>query len=102
MMFSARLAYAKSRMAASWRTYFMILGVESGETTYQAPYAINWLGPQSPVTYAVHTDVSFDYVVRHSTLLRSAVSLDWKSSAGNPVFSVSLVVVQRLSVGVTE
>ncbi|MEN6500302.1 MAG: hypothetical protein ABFC65_07175 [Rectinema sp.] len=102
MMFSARLAYAKSRMAVSWRTYFMILGVESGETTYQAPYADNWFGPQSPVTYAVHTDVSFDYVVRHSTLLRSAVSLDWKSSAGNPVYGISLVVVQRLSVGVTE
>jgi len=101
-MFSAWLAYAKSRMAVSWRTYFMILGVESGETTYQAPYADNWLGPQSPMTYAAHSDVSFDYLVRHSTLLRSAVSLDWKSNAESPVYSVSLVVVQRLSVGVTE
>ncbi len=102
MMFSARLAYAKSRTAVFWRTYFMILGAESGETTYQAPYADNWLGPQSPMTYVAHSDVSFDYLVRHSTLLRCAVSLDWKSSAGNPVYSVSLVVVQRLSVGVTE
>ena len=101
-MFSARLAYAKSRTAVFWRTYFMILGAESGETTYQAPYADNWLGPQSPMTYVAHSDVSFDYLVRHSTLLRCAVSLDWKSSAGNPVYSVSLVVVQRLSVGVTE
>lgn len=101
MMFSARLAYAKSPIAASWRAYFMILGAESDETTYDAPYADNWLGPQSPVRYSAHTEISFDYLLRHSTLLRSAVSLDWES-AEYPVFSVSLGLVQRLGLGMTE
>jgi len=101
MMFSARLAYAKSHIAASWRAYFMILGAESDETTYAAPYADNWLGPQSPVSYSAHTDISFEYMLWHSTLFRSAVSLDWRS-ANTAVFSVSFGLVQRLGVGTTE
>jgi len=101
MMFSARLSYAKSRIAASWRAYFMILGAESGETTYSAPYADNWLGPQSPVHYSAHTDICVEYLLGHFTLLRSAVSLDWRS-ANTAVFSVSLGLVQRLGVGTTE
>jgi hypothetical protein len=101
MMFSARLTYAKARVADSWRAYFMILGAESDETTYDAPYADNWLGPQSPVTYSAHTDISIEYMLRRSTLMRSAISLDWES-ADAPVFSVSVGFVQRLGVGMTE
>lgn len=101
MMFSAQLAYAKSRMAVSWRAYFMVLGAESGETTYDAPYADNWLGPQSPLHYSAHTDIAVEYMLRQSTLVRSAVSLDWDIS-DSPVFSVSLGLVQRLGVGMTE
>jgi len=101
MMFLARLTYSKARVAASLHAYFMILGAEAGETTYAAPYVDNWLGPQSPVTYSTHADISVEYMLRPSTLLRSAIAVNWEST-GSPVFSVSFGCVQRLSVGMTD
>jgi len=42
-MISSGLRYEKSKVAASLHGSFMILGAESSEQTYAAPYAKGWL-----------------------------------------------------------
>lgn len=102
MLFAARLSYAKARLAASLRGSFTILGAESSETTFDSSsYDNNWLGPQTPWNYVLHTDISADYMLTRSTTLRPSAAVDWEVGE-DPVFSVSFGLVQRLGVGTTD
>jgi len=101
MMFSGGLRYEKGKVAASLRGSFFILGAESEVQTYAKPYAKDWMGPQSPVTYNAQAKIALEYLASPSTLLWSCFSIEG-AIENTAILNFSLGLVWRLGLGSLE
>lgn len=101
MLVRADLQYSHERFNLKAAGIFAILGSQADEYTYSSPYAVNWLGPQPPVTYSLKAEFSGDIVVgRHSVMSGSLYSI-WKTGEST-VVGLQLGFLHRFSTGLVR